>query len=123
VSQEQELEGMPEGEREVFVKYKAKTIDELKDFLRWNGQLLSGTKGDLVARCVDGEVHGALPHCPEPGCKGRLRIEGSQVHCGGAFDDEIGTFVRCYFKVAASAVTREQWRTGPKSEGEVAASD
>ena len=37
-------EGLSAEERSVFEKYKTKTIDELKDFLRWNNQMLSGTK-------------------------------------------------------------------------------
>lgn len=31
-------------EDEVYALYKGKTIDELKDFLRWNNQVLKGTK-------------------------------------------------------------------------------
>ena len=71
---------------------------------------------------MDGELRGALPPCPEPDCKGRLRLEGpvggpQVVFCGGAFDEELGTFVRCYFRVPAEAVERLPWRTGPKTEG------
>ena len=71
-----------------------------------------------MKRCVDGEVNGALPHCPEPGCKGRLRLDGDDVCCGGAFDDEVGSFLRCYFRVNKSTIERNPWRTEPKTEGE-----
>ena len=40
------------------------TIQILKDVLRNNRQLVGGNKTELVARCVDGERHGALPPCP-----------------------------------------------------------
>ncbi len=70
-----------------------------------------------MTRCIDGQLHGALPHCPEAGCKGKLRIEGTQVVCGGGFREDVGAFVRCYFKAPASSVQRIPWRTGPKSEG------
>jgi hypothetical protein len=66
---------------------------------------------------VDGELLGALPACPEVGCKGRLRVEGDIVECGGSYNDDVGAFVKCYFRSPASAVTRIPWRTGPKSEG------
>lgn len=70
---------------------------------------------------MDGEAHGALPSCPEVGCKGRLRIDNGKVLCPGAYNDEIGGFVRCYFKAAPSTVTRTPWRTAAQSEGELAA--
>ena len=69
---------------------------------------------------MDGEAHGALPSCPEVGCKGRLRIEGGKVVCPGAYNDEIGGFVRCYFKVDPSTVSRTAWRTAARSESELA---
>ena len=43
-----------EDEDEVYMLYKKMSLDELKDHLRWNRQLLKGTKSDLVKRCVDG---------------------------------------------------------------------
>jgi len=38
--------------------------------MRWNNQVVGGTKGELVARCVDGHLHGALTSCPEADCGG-----------------------------------------------------
>jgi hypothetical protein len=35
---------MTDEERAVYQKYKPKTVDELKDFMRWNGQQVTGTK-------------------------------------------------------------------------------
>jgi hypothetical protein len=67
---------------------------------------------------VDGEAHGALPACPEVGCKGRLRIENGQVVCPGAFSEEVGAFVRCYFKADPSTLSRTPWRSSAKTEAE-----
>ena len=38
------MEGLSEQERSLFEKYKSCTVDELKDFLRWNNQMISGSK-------------------------------------------------------------------------------
>jgi hypothetical protein len=80
---------------------------------------------ELIKRCIDGELNGALPPCPQAGCKGRLKLDTTnktgetRVSCSGAFDDELGTFVRCYFKANADTVTRVPWRESPKSEEEI----
>jgi hypothetical protein len=81
---------------------------------------------DLIKRCIDGELNGALPHCPQAGCKGRLKLDTAnksgqiKVLCSGAYDDELGTFVKCYFRANADTITRVPWRTSPKSEEEIA---
>eukprot|EP00602_Paraphysomonas_sp_CaronLab_P012598 CAMPEP_0185039768 /NCGR_PEP_ID=MMETSP1103-20130426/37016_1 /TAXON_ID=36769 /ORGANISM="Paraphysomonas bandaiensis, Strain Caron Lab Isolate" /LENGTH=375 /DNA_ID=CAMNT_0027578805 /DNA_START=87 /DNA_END=1214 /DNA_ORIENTATION=+ len=119
------LDDLSEAEQNVYAKYKAKTLDELKDYMRWNNQHITGTKTELVRRCVDGEINGALPPCPQPGCKGKLKLESikgeKQVSCNGAFNDELGTFVRCYFKAPANTVERLTWRDHAKTEEEIAA--
>ena len=38
------MEGLEGPELELFDKYKTKTVDELKDYCRWNNQMISGTK-------------------------------------------------------------------------------
>lgn len=108
-------------EERVNLKYRKMTMDELKDYLRWNGLMVSGKKDELVARCVDGELHGALPHCPEQGCKGKLKLENNKVVCGGAYNEDVGAFVRCFFKADPHQVKRHPWRFGPKTEEEIAA--
>lgn len=113
------IDNFPEEEQPYFTKYNAMTVDELKDYMRWNNQPVTGTKGELVKRCIDGEMHGAFPSCPEPGCSGKLRLEGDMVTCSGAFSESVGAFVRCYFKAKASSVSRVPWRTAAKSESEM----
>lgn len=51
-------------EGELTAKYSVMTVAELKRHLRANGQILGGKKAELVVRCVDGELLGALPKCP-----------------------------------------------------------
>ena len=83
-----------------------------------NRMLVGGPKGTLVARCVDGELWGALPHCPR--CHlGKLRVAYPNLsgHCGqgdwtcrGVFDKDLGANVRCYFTAGPGEVQRERWR-------------
>lgn len=40
------------------------TLGQLKDHLRANKQIMAGKKDELVERCADGELLGALPKCP-----------------------------------------------------------
>ena len=51
--------------------------------LRLNSQAVSGNKSALVPRCVDGQMYGALPHCPRCS-EGRLRVAyGAKFLHGG----------------------------------------
>jgi hypothetical protein len=64
----------------------------------------SGAKAMLVARCVDGELWGALPTCPR--CKvAKLKVayRSLQGHdgqgdwtCRGTWDKDLGTLVGLY---------------------------
>lgn len=113
--------GMSDAELELHEKYKSFTLEGLKDFMRWNKQPIAGTKPELIMRCIDGEINGAIPSCPEIGCKGKLRLDAGKVACGGAYSEELGTFVRCYFSAEASAITRLAWREAKPSEDETIA--
>lgn len=56
-------------------KYNSMSAAELKEVLRANEQQLTGNKAELVACCIDGELHGGLPICPN--CeRGRLHAPG-----------------------------------------------
>lgn len=56
-------------------RLEAKTIEELKSYLRLNNQLLGGTKAELLRRVADGVIFGAVPQCPN--CAGHLHQDGS----------------------------------------------
>ena len=101
--------------------YQTLTVPALKDLLRENRQLLSGNKTELLERCVDGKLYGALTRCPECG-GGRLRVHypsqyghGGQgeFHCPGFYDDD--HYQRCSY--TSHHVTRDPWREGESLEG------
>ena len=88
-------------------KYDGMHVDELKEVLKANEQLLGGSKDELATRCTEGELRGALPACPTCGV-GRLHVayRGDQATytCPGYFDNEAKTFIRwCVHLVLLSA--------------------
>mmetsp|Transcript_15082 Transcript_15082/g.24994 ORF Transcript_15082/g.24994 Transcript_15082/m.24994 type:complete len:411 (+) Transcript_15082:65-1297(+) len=111
--------GMNDSELALYEKYRSFTLEGLKDFMRWNKQPIAGTKPELIIRCIDGELHGAIPSCPEPGCKGKLRLDNGKVSCGGAYNEELGSFLRCYYSAQASSITRLPWKESKPTEEEV----
>jgi len=104
--------GATDEQSPVELKYKGMSVDKLKALLKANKQVCSGKKDDLVQRCVDGEVHGALPKCPV--CeKSTLRAaeSGEGFSCPGYFDSDAARFIRCKF--TAEQVERIPWITDP----------
>jgi hypothetical protein len=74
----------------------------------------------LIAKCVDGHKHGALPECPEMGCGGRLAADFGigLVTCSGRFNEERGVYEKCFFKTQLGSITgRIPWRTSAPSAG------
>lgn len=95
-------------------KYEKMSGVALKEMLALNVQIKSGTKSDLVERCVDGALYGALPRCPLCG-GGTLRVHYASrfghggkgtFGCPGYYDDD--QFVRCKF--SGSDVARLAWK-------------
>jgi hypothetical protein len=88
----------PERAASIRAKYDEMHVDELKEVLKANEQLLSGAKAVLAERCTDGELRGGLPACPTCGV-GRLHVTydtgGKATYaCPGYFDTEARTFIR-----------------------------
>lgn len=107
--------------QEVEKAYSTLSGDKLKAMLQLNGQKKSGNKDELIERCVDGKLYGALPRCPECG-GGILRVAymskyghngQGRFSCPGYFEDE--AFVRCGF--SASQVDRMPWQEVPPDGG------
>ena len=104
---------------ELTEKYSAMSVTELNQWLKAN-RVVKGpaNKANLVARCVDGELFGAIPHCPR--CvTGKLKVayaspdaHGGQGDwtCRGSFDESIGIRTKCYFTARPGEVTRLPWR-------------
>ena len=92
--------------------YEKKNIDELKDYLRWNRQILKGTKSILLMKCIDGHIYGRLGRCPV--CiEGKLELsqknEGDTVDCNGYFDTESNSRMSCSFSCKNSDAPRLKW--------------
>ena len=103
---------------ELTAKYNAMSTAELGQWLTANRVVRGANKAQMVARCVDGELWGAIPPCPR--CHvGRLKVRyaspdahGGQGDwtCGGSYDDAIKTRVKCYFTAKPGELERLPWR-------------
>lgn len=118
--------GLSEDDRakaEVYGIYEGCKNDELKDVLRWNKQMVGGTKDALLARIIDGHLNGRLGRCPA--CKnGRVKLaeDGDGAFCNGYFDEENGVRVSCFFKSSIDKAPRlHPWYSKEPSEEEMEA--
>lgn len=88
------------------LKLRSYKNDDLKKILKQNEQILSGKKEDLIERCAEGLVLGAIPKCPT--CSKRvLRFdrETGNYSCPGSFEG--GQMVKCKF--SSDDVDRLPW--------------
>ena len=99
--------------QETEARYSGLSVDALKAMCALNGQIKGGNKADLVVRCTDGKLYGALPRCTLCGI-GLLKVvyatkygHGGQGRftCPGGYDDD--AYVRC--SLTADAVERKPW--------------
>eukprot|EP00934_Nitzschia_sp_Nitz4_P003434 Nitzschia sp. Nitz4//scaffold29_size155292//65550//67145//NITZ4_002656-RA/size155292-processed-gene-0.45-mRNA-1//-1//CDS//3329546442//3424//frame0 len=84
---------------ELYKEHHKKKADNLKDYLRWNRQVLQGTKDFVLFKVLDGMIHGRLGNCPLDG--GRLKYpEGEYDHvvCMGRFDEDNQVRLPCEFQ-------------------------
>mmetsp|Transcript_34957 Transcript_34957/g.84593 ORF Transcript_34957/g.84593 Transcript_34957/m.84593 type:complete len:683 (+) Transcript_34957:164-2212(+) len=107
----------------LYHKYSKMKADELKDYLRWNMQMLKGTKQFVMFKCIDGEVNGRLGFCPL--CQGQLKYDDTDyeatVHCSGRYDEDMGRRVACSYKVGrldSNCPRLLPWFTAEPSEEE-----
>ena len=122
---------------ELTAKYAAMSTTELGQWLKANLVVRPATKAHMVARCVDGELWGAIPPCPR--CHvGRLKVHyaSPDAHagqgewtCGGACDKDLNMVVKCYFTAKPGEVERLPWRDqhdpapDPRAPAEAAADE
>lgn len=102
--------------------YSGKKNEELKDILRWNKQLgISGSKDQLLERCIDGHKNGRLARC-KICVEGKLKIsekDGDEVLCNGYFDEDSGQRFSCFFTCKRLDAPRVlPWFTDKPSEAE-----
>eukprot|EP00307_Rebecca_sp_RCC1486_P006877 CAMPEP_0119418514 /NCGR_PEP_ID=MMETSP1335-20130426/18418_1 /TAXON_ID=259385 /ORGANISM="Chrysoculter rhomboideus, Strain RCC1486" /LENGTH=409 /DNA_ID=CAMNT_0007443767 /DNA_START=78 /DNA_END=1307 /DNA_ORIENTATION=- len=112
------------GFAEAWALYANMPIPTLKEFLDANVQAKTGTKAELVAACVDGHLHGALPVCPmcEKGRLKRAEDDASSFGCKGYFDDTVKVWMQCGYKTTADLLQsqRHPWREpaqGKRADG------
>lgn len=82
----------------IYNKYHKHKVDQLKDILRWNNQLLKGNKDFVLFKVMDGAVHGRLGFCPL--CQGALKWNEDDletVHCGGRYDEDLSAVQLCSY--------------------------
>jgi hypothetical protein len=85
-----------------------KTLPELKQMLKKNDQITTGTKPKLVKRILDCVTNGALPRCPSCGL-GRLKFsKGAGFRCPGGYDDD--EYVYCGYTAALGEIERPTWQ-------------
>ena len=122
---------------ELTAKYAAMSTTELGQWLKANLVVRPATKAHMVARCVDGELWGAIPPCPR--CHvGRLKVHyaSPDAHagqgewtCGGTYDKDLNMRVKCYFTAKPGEVERLPWRDlhdpapDPRAPAEAAADE
>ena len=105
-------------------------VADLKELLRYNEQLVTGAKEELVHRCVDRFLHGNMPRCPEcgggrmqygwkgkyaPFCSSFLDVDlySHQIlscvgyFCPGFWNAEEDRFTTCFYTV--EKIERPPW--------------
>ena len=100
-----------------FKKYLEMFKPELQEYLRFNGQLVTGRKLDLLLRCFDGEMNGRIPGCDY--CHhGQMKYDyqDGKFVCNGYFDEVAQHPVHCGH--VADNVKREKWRD-PKKDSPI----
>ena len=92
---------------EAYDEYRLMKVDDLRTILRWNRQIISGTRSVLLVRVLDGHMYGRLGSCLA--CReGKLRLEddGSLVHCQGTFDEATRSRYACSVKFSPEMAPR-----------------
>ena len=97
---------------QAYAKYSKLKNDELKDYLRWNRQMVGGNKSYVLIKILDGHTCGRLARCGQCG-GGRLKLVEDDCHmvaCNGKYDEELNMRLPCSFKGPASEAPRwEPW--------------
>jgi hypothetical protein len=84
-------------------------VDELKEMLRKNDQIIGGNKTELINRIADAKVLGAIPRCPRcSGGRPKFDPKTSTYKCPGFQDDDKWRF--CNKKYTFEELPREKWR-------------
>ena len=113
-------------EQTLFVRYNSMNTSKLKEVLKWNRQLLSGRKDQLVFRCIDGHLLGAIPICPlcsDKHSQNSTTLKESDdgtFRCGGYYD---GGRISCSYKVPKEDLQRVPWVVDKSESREIKKED
>jgi PADR1 (NUC008) domain len=104
--------GYTSGQYTQYLKLKndfdKKTIPELKEICRKNGQKVTGTKPELIERVADGKLLGAIPKCPScGGGRPKWDAKSATYKCPGYMEDS--DFVNCHKKYSFAELPRTSW--------------
>ena len=96
-----------------FVEYREdldqKTIADLKELCRKNGQKVTGTKPELIERVADGKVLGGIPKCSScGGGRPKWDAKSGTYTCPGYMEDS--DFINCRKRFTMSDITRTSWQ-------------
>ena len=91
---------------DAYDSYKDVKNAELQDILRYNRQVLKGTKDFLLAKVVDGTVYGRLSRCKLCGGQLKMKEDGETIECGGSFDEDTQQRIECPFQSTAADAPR-----------------
>jgi hypothetical protein len=92
--------------KEEFSNYNSKALQEA---LKMNRQPSTGTKDQLIQRCTEGKLFGAIPKCPK--CfagNPRFDLKTGTYKCPGFMDDT--TFKNCGWKGEYNDIERTTWQ-------------
>eukprot|EP00520_Triparma_pacifica_P010217 CAMPEP_0118658824 /NCGR_PEP_ID=MMETSP0785-20121206/14776_1 /TAXON_ID=91992 /ORGANISM="Bolidomonas pacifica, Strain CCMP 1866" /LENGTH=433 /DNA_ID=CAMNT_0006551871 /DNA_START=102 /DNA_END=1403 /DNA_ORIENTATION=+ len=110
------------GELAAFEMYSKMKIPALKDFCRWNDQIVGGTKDVLVARVIDMAVNGRMMRCGS--CQGKWKQDPNDENalvCSGGFDETQGFRIDCFDKTNYKKVPRLAFIDEPPNDEELEA--
>lgn len=101
-------EGSLQDDINVYATYHSMKGTELADILKWNRQVKTGKKDELLAKVMDGALRGRLGFCPV--CtQGRLKISPDfGVVCNGWFNEDLQYRVDCSFSCSVTQAPRLQ---------------
>jgi len=96
------------------IRLNGKTVSELQTMLEINKQKKTGRKAELIERCIDGILNGAIPRCPKCAAQGRgnrsylkYSAETGCYSCGGVYDKTAQRKIECDF--SSKDVRRTPW--------------
>ena len=110
--------GGEDAELRAFELYGSMKLDGLKDYCRWNDQVIGGTKDTVLARVIDMAVKGRIKRCTCGGKPTAVQSDENKLVCSGSFDEELNMRVPCSNRWTYDTVPRLPFVTTAPSDEE-----